>query len=361
MKLTSIAAAVVYPPKPGVQGIPLIEIQTDSGLTGWGEAQASRSPDAVCDIARDLLVPALENWSFRGGRSEIESLWDGMYALMRHEGQTGGFMLEAICAVDMALWDLDGQARRQPVYQLAGNPSVVAEVQSFVSLPTCRAVMPTLQSLRNAGVDLIELAYDRGEADLIAALDCAKAALEGAGRVAVNARWRLNSGWDLCFERQFDQRDLLWLANPLPPEDPFAHGRLSKVLCTPLALGETWHSHYELAPFLHEMAVGVLQLDLGRCGLTEAFRMAEMAQCHGIPVVVRVGESLGPQLAAALQFAAAAAGRRVEYGGELLKTANSALGRPVEWKQGKYRVPDAPGLGIEVVEAEIHLMETQAA
>jgi galactonate dehydratase len=132
-------------------------------------------------------------------------------------------------------------------------------------------------------------------------------------------------------------------------------------MCTPLALGESYHTHYELAPFFHELAVGVLQPDLGRCGLTEAFRMAEMAKSHNVPVVVRVGESIGPQLAAALQFAAAAPGRRVEYRQSRLRCANAVLTRPIEVKQGRYQVPGMPGLGIEIEELELHLMETQAA
>jgi L-alanine-DL-glutamate epimerase-like enolase superfamily enzyme len=86
-----------------------------------------------------------------------------------------------------------------------------------------------------------------------------------------------------------------------------------------------------------------------------------MARDINVPVVVRVGESLGPQLAAALQFAASAPGRRVEYDRSRLKTANTVLTKPIELKRGKYQVPTAPGLGIGIEEAELHLMETQAA
>jgi galactonate dehydratase len=363
MKLTSIEATVVHPRKDATDGIPIIEVQTEDGLTGWGEAQASRAPDAVCDIVRELLSPAIKNRSFRGEHEEIESLWDRMYGVMRDEGQTGGFTPEAIGAVDMALWDLAGKAQHRAIHQIAGNPSGDVEVESFVSLPcTDTAILAgTVARLRDAGFGVFELTYNRSEDALVTALDLTKGLLTDGGRVAVNARWRLSPTRDFGFERQIDQRGPLWLANPLPPEDPFAHGRLSKSMITPLALGESYHTHYEMATFFHELAVGVLQPDLGRCGLTEAFRMAEMAKNNNIPVVVRVGESLGPQLAAALQFAASAPGRRVEYDYNRLKTANTVLTKPIELKRGKYQVPTAPGLGISIEEAELHLMETQAA
>jgi len=66
-------------------------------------------------------------------------------------------------------------------------------------------------------------------------------------------------------------------------------------------------------------------------------------------------------LAAALQFAAAAPDRRVEYSGARLKVANTVLTESIEMNHGRYRLPAAPGLGIAIEEAELHLMETQAA
>lgn len=81
MKLSAIEATVVYPHDGCGYGIPLIQVQTDTGLTGWGETQASRVPEAVCDIVRNLLNPALKNRDFRGDREEVESIWDSMYVM----------------------------------------------------------------------------------------------------------------------------------------------------------------------------------------------------------------------------------------------------------------------------------------
>src|SRR5579863_3402915 len=350
MKLTSIEATAAYPPNGSGQGIPIIEVQTQDGMAGWGEAQASRVPEAICDIVREVLSPLLKNRSFAGDCAEIESAWDRMYAAMRNDGQTGGFMLEAISAVDIALWDLAGKIHCQPIHEIAGDPLNASRVEAFASLPCLDAdvLEGVVMSLRDAGFQVFELTHDHSEEELIPALDALKRILPEDGRVAVNACWRFHPEWDFRFERELDRHAPLWLANPLPPEDPFAHGRLAKILSSPVALGESYHTHYELAPFFQKHAIGVLQLDLGRCGLTEAFRMAKVARNHHIPVVVRVGESLGPQLAAALQFAAAAPGRRVEYSHQRLQAANRVLTERIELQRAAYQVPCGAGLGIGI-------------
>jgi len=363
MKLCAVEAIVAYPRDGGGHGIPLVQVHTDQGLTGWGEAQASRVPEAVCDIVRDLLNPALRNRTFHGSREEIEAAWDYLYGIIRTEAENGGFADIAIGAVDMALWDLAGKAQNRAVHQIVDGAAAPTEVEAFVELPCTdsTALARSVQAMVGAGLDTFEIAFDSSTAELLAALDFVERTLAEKGRVAVNGLWRLGPALDFGLQRQIDGRAPLWLANPLPPEDPFAHSRLAKGMCTPVALGEAYHTHYELAPFFREMAVGVLQPDLGRCGFTEALRMAEMARSHSIPVVVRVGESLGPQLAAALQFAAAAPGRRVEYQPGRVKMANRALATPIELSEGRYQVPNGPGLGIRIDEPEIHLMEREFA
>jgi D-galactarolactone cycloisomerase len=358
MKITAVDTTVVYPHGDHTKGIPVVEVSTDSGLAGWGEAQASRVPEAACAVVRRLLRPALEQRAFCGERQDVECLWGQMYNLIREEGASGGFGAEAVAAVDMALWDLAGKAQHRSVHQIAGNGDSVNAVKTFASLDGAAPaeLMRYVAELGSEGFDVFELERNRSEAELLATLDVLKSALAKGGRIAVNARW-LHSTWDLPFERQIDQREPLWIANALAPEDPFAYSRLVKVMCTPLAAGELYHTHFELAPLIHEMAIGVLQPDLGRCGLTEAIRMGEMARSHDIPVVVRVEESVGPQLAAAIQFAAMAPNRRVEYNRKTLEMANQILATPIEVVEGKYEVPPAPGLGIEIQEPELHLME----
>src|SRR4030095_8730669 len=96
----------------------LVKIETDAGITGWGEAQSPLAPEVVCTIVRTLLAPLLV------GESPMahERLWSRLYASMRVRGHTGSFMLDAIAGIDAALWDIRGKALKVRVCDLLGGP-----------------------------------------------------------------------------------------------------------------------------------------------------------------------------------------------------------------------------------------------
>jgi galactonate dehydratase len=76
----------------------------------------------------------------------------------------------------------------------------------------------------------------------------------------------------------------MWLEAPLPPEDPTAHQKLAAKIRTNLALGESYRTVHEILPFLRdEAAAGILQPDLGRSGITEGLRIAELARAPRFP------------------------------------------------------------------------------
>jgi D-galactarolactone cycloisomerase len=77
----------------------LIRIRLDSGIEGWGEAQAPVAPEVACTIAERILRPAIVLEQFEPSADAIARLWDRMYSTMRVRGQTGGFMLDAISGV----------------------------------------------------------------------------------------------------------------------------------------------------------------------------------------------------------------------------------------------------------------------
>ena len=89
---------------------------------GWGEAQAPVAPEVACAVVNHILAPILRKAaSSNGSIEEIEALWWKMYSAMRVRGQTGGFMLDGIAGVDLALWDLAGKLAKVPVSALIGG------------------------------------------------------------------------------------------------------------------------------------------------------------------------------------------------------------------------------------------------
>jgi galactonate dehydratase len=104
-------------------------------------------------------------------------------------------------------------------------------------------------------------------------------------------------------------------------------------------------------------AMGIVQPDLGRCGLTESLRIANAADRAGMAVCPHLGPALGPLLFATLQFAAATPNCRVvPYAPELVETVNGFAITPLSFRDGRYLLSSGPGLGIDLVEPEVRLV-----
>ncbi len=333
----------------------LVKITTDSGLTSWGEAQAPLAPEVACEIVRLLLAPILTGAEFDGSIEAIRHLWRRMYDSMRVRGQTGGFMLDAISGVDIALWDLAGKVQNRPIARMLS-------VNASESVPAYYSGLPGTtieQCVHNAtlaaacGFQVFKLFHDGTERDLLARIDTLARLLPGEARFAVDALWRLDPESAAAFGRELDGRQALWLEAPLPPEDAAAHRRLARAIRTPIALGESYRTLFEISPFLRERTAGFVQPDLGRCGISEFLRIAEAARRAGAEVVPHLSIALGPQIAAAVHVAAATRCPLLEYNPDVLRIANTYLRHPLKVAVAAYSVPGLPGLGIEIEEKKL--------
>lgn len=334
----------------------LIKISTSEGLTGWGESQAPLAPEVACTIVEHLLRPVLLGAEFFGGTNEIADLWNLMYRTMRVRGQTGGFMLDAISGVDIALWDLAGKIRGVSVSRLLSDSprDTVAAYLSGVpgEGPEQRAM--TVNQYRAEGFRTFKLFHEASPDELLSIFD-AVSQMAGAGvRIAVDGLWRFEPETALAFGRELDRRNALWFEAPLAPESAEAHAHLARSLRTPIAIGESYRTRFEMAPFFVSGAIGFAQPDIGRTGITEGRRIANQAAQHGAVVIPHLSIALGPQIAAAIHFSAATEGCvSLEFNPAVLKTANQYLVKPLVLRNAQYLVPDGPGLGIDLLEREL--------
>lgn len=324
----------------------LIKITMESGIVGWGEAQAPLAPEVACEIVRLLLAPVLEGSPFEGTIQEIQAFWKLMYSTMRVRGQTGGFMLDAISGVDIALWDIAGKIAKLPVSALLGSETKI--VPTYVSgLPAVNRKEAALGYL-DEGFSKFKLFFDvPGARAFFAAMD----EMPIGAQIAVDALWRLEPANVVEFGNALDARNALWFEAPLAPEDPIAHAVLQHQIITPVAIGESYRTVFEMRPFFQMEAFRVLQPDLGRCGITEGMRLAACAAANKIAVVPHLSIAMGPQIAAAIHFAASAETCVLaEYNPQVLKTANHFLKAPIVLDGDAYRVPQEPGLGVDLHE-----------
>lgn len=330
----------------------LIKIETDAGLIGWGEAQSPVAPEVVCTIVKTILAPILL------GENPMahERLWSRMYNAMRVRGHIGSFMLDAIAGIDTALWDIKGKALNARVCDLLGGPFIDAlpAYVSGLSGADDAARIAQAAEYQQRGFNAFKLFMDGEPDDLLRLQDGLRERLGNAAKLMIDVLWRMEQAEAVRFGHQLDARKATWFEAPLKPEDVNGHARLAASIDTPVAIGECWRTRWEIKPFFDSGAVGILQPDIGRSGITEGMKLCALAELHNISVAFHISIGLGVQIAAALHVAAAIPNLMlVECNPKVWQVAETLLKASLPVGSGVVGIPDGVGLGIEIDEAKL--------
>jgi L-rhamnonate dehydratase len=339
-----------YGPPYGV----VLRLATDSGIEGYGEADSMPAViKAVVEAPFFNEMMSGLKWVLLGQDPlDIDGLWQRM-AMATLNYSRDGATLQAMAAVDLALWDIKGKALAKPVCDLLGGarrPSL----RCYATYPLGSNLAETdrnARKLRDAGFSAVKFGWHPlgpdGEQDsaIVATLRHA---------IGQDADLLIDGGlaWDvettLDRLRRFEPCRLFWLEEPLRPYDFEGYARLTGASATPIAAGELCSSAIELGRLIDEGCVNVLQVDISRVGLTQAMKVAATAAARGVPCVNH-SYSYGINLAASLHFAAAIESTSLfEYqatDNEIRDRLIPDAPRPVS---GMLAVPRGPGLGIEI-------------
>lgn len=316
----------------------LVRVELSNGMIGWGESQAPVAPEVACAVVNHILGPVFAGTEFDGSIAEINALWWKMYSTMRVRGQTGGFMLDGIAGVDLALWDLAGKIAGLPVSALLGSTrrTIPAYLSGIAGSDPAAA-----RAWVDMGFEHIKVFHDSNLQKLFKNFETLQKMVPN---VAVDALWRLTPET----ARALRLPGALWLEAPLNPESAVEHGELAAAIETPIAIGESYRTLFELEPFFAAGAMRFAQPDLGRTGITEGLRIAARAAEFGIAVVPHVSIAMGPQLAAAIHFAAGVPNcTLLEFNPNVVAVANRYMCDPIRLEGPAYRVSEAPGLGVD--------------
>jgi galactonate dehydratase len=324
----------------------LIRVDTEEGVTGWGESQAPVAPEVVKAIVDRILAPILKG----ADPLDTNQAWETMYAAMRARGQTGGFMVDAISGIDIALWDIRGKVAGRPVSSLlSAHPRLSIPV--YVSGVAGKNAEEKVQFARgwvDKGARAFKIFLDATEEDCLATIRALRKELGSGVELFVDALWRFDLPGALAFAGKLSDFQVGFLEAPLPPEDVEQHRALTAASPVPIAIGESYRTHFEVLPFLRAGACNVLQPDIGRCGITEGLRIAELARGFDIPVLPHLSIGFGPQIAAALHFAAIVpAVRLLECNPGIYAIANTFLKSPFVLDGAALKPSASPGLGID--------------
>ncbi|MFC0158381.1 galactonate dehydratase [Mameliella alba] len=354
MKITKLTTYLV-PPR-----WLFLKIETDEGLTGWGEP-------VLEGHAETLAAKIAELSDFLCGRDplHIEDIWQSLYRNGCYRG--GPVLMSAISGIDMALWDIKGKYHDAPVHALLGGP-----VRNWVRT-YCWIGGDRPRNLIEGAKALMDAGYDACKMNICDELQIVDSygRIDGIVKRLADLREAVGTKMDLAFD--FHGRVhapmakiLLKELEPLRPmfvEDAVVSAQvdrmadLARSTTIPLVIGERLHSRYDFRRVFETRAASVVNPDTAHVGgISEMVRIGHMAEAYDVALAPHC--PLGPiALAASLQVDAIchnafiqeqSLGIHYNQGGDLTDYVTDKEVFKVE--NGFISIPQGPGLGIELDE-----------
>lgn len=336
----------------------LVKLTDADGVAGWGEALAPVLPEVAGLIISKLFAPVLLGREI----GDIGSVWDLLYDLMRDRGYYAGFMVDAIAAVDCALWDLAGKQAGKPVYQLLGGSR--KNIPAYVSglpVPTLEEKVQLALQWKEKGFRAIKLQIGYGVEEDLKIISALRNALGDATDLMVDAHWNYSVDEAITLARGLEELDAAFLECPLDPEDLEGYAQVTAAVNMPIALGEADRTRWQYDRILKMNSCDILQPDVGRCGISELMRISQMAKPYGKPVAPHLSVGQGGCIAATLHCDAALANFHgmQEFQPTILTVANQFLAQPIRCEDGQWQLPEGPGLGVTFDEEKVRYYAKQ--
>ena len=330
---------------------PMVKVTLSDGTVGWGEANSGIGPEIVCMIINDLLAQMINGQEFESPAA----LWDFQYDTQRGRGYSSGYWLDALAAIDIAVWDAIGKREQSPVAALlAPNPRTRFDVYlSGIRRSTLQERSEHVNSWIDTGLRGAKIFLtgdvDKGTAEL-------DGLMEGAPDLE---QWMVDTLW-MCSpesaelgKSEYGRRNVRFFECPLQPEDLNGHQILVKKPGAPIALGEHFRSRYQMESWVQEpRALDVYQPDIGRTGFSDYMVQMKIASQYGIPTTPHMGSGVSVFQAATLQCAAVASEDYLqEFQGGLSDRLDKASDTGWKYADGGFVLPDRPGIGVEISES----------
>ncbi len=339
----------------------LLKIETDEGITGWGEGYVGARGDFVKQLFGDLLIGA--------DPLNRNALWQGMFDRVYNGNNAGGFGGSAISAVDIALWDIAGKAAGQSVSDLLGGRIRDKVAVYATGLYYTEGEFPT--RLLDEATMYVELGF-KGMKTKIGGLPIAEdvqrvAAIRGAIgddiRLMVDANQAYAAATAIRIGNQLADLDITWFEEPVNAKDVDAYLQVQAAVPMPVAGGENLRTRYEFKDFFARRAYDIAQPDVVNAGgITEMRNIAMTANSYGILVNPHVWGS-PVMIAASLHLASTIPPCPPAYEPrpyeqepvmEFDRTPSGIregiTAEPFDQQDGFITVPTAPGLGVEIDE-----------
>ena len=354
MKITKLTTYIV-PPR-----WCFLKVETDEGIVGWGEpvveGRAHSVAAAVDELADYLLGKDPRN---------IEDHWTVLYRGGFYRG--GAIHMSALAGIDQALWDIKGKSLGVPVYDLLGG-KVRDKIRVYSWIGGDRPGETAAQAKERAarGFTAIkmnaseELQYVDSFEKVDRVLANVAAIREAVGPhfgIGVDFHGRVHKPMAKVLFKELEPYRLMFIEEPVLSEHADSLKEFAGLANIPIALGERLYSRWDFKRILQEGYVDILQPDPSHAGgITETRKIANMAEAYDVAIALHC--PLGPiALAVNLQIDAncynafsqeQSLGIHYNQGNDLLDYIKNP--EVFDYADGYVKIPDGPGLGIEVNE-----------
>jgi len=312
---------------------------------GWGETYGICAPRATCEIVNDLLAPVLVGTEV----SDIGATWDLLYGLMRVRGCWGGFHVDAIAAIDIALWDLKGKAAGKPIRDLIG-PAVHATIPSYLSgLPaaTLEERVALARHWQVRGTNAFKFAAVVSHEGIVEEIAALRAALGPDAEILVDLHWKFDVEQARALIARLAPYRPGFAEAPVRPEDIVGLARLAAESPVPIAAGEEWYTEHEVANRLSAGPLAFVQPEMGHTGITQFLRIARLAAAKRVAVAPHATIGTGIFLAASLHASSTIPGLwKHEWQHSVFERNLALLDTDMRHGEAGYVLPTSPGLGV---------------
>jgi galactonate dehydratase len=343
-----------------------LKIDTDEGIVGWGEPVIEGKAETVAAAVKELMENLIGKDPMR-----IEDHWQAMYRGGFYRG--GPILMSAISGIDQALWDIKGKYYHAPIHQLLGGACRDSiRVYSWIGGDRPSDVGKAAKDIVDNGFTAVkmngteELQYIDTFEKIDQVIERVAAIREAVGKyvgIGVDFHGRVHKPMAKILVKELEPYRLMFIEEPVLPENNEALREIAKYTSTPIATGERMFSRWDFKSLLSDGYVDIIQPDLSHAGgITECKKIASMAEAYDVALAPHC--PLGPiALAACLQVDATAhnafiqeqsLGIHYNQGSDLLDYIDDAS--VFEYKDGFVKIPQGPGLGIEVNESYVRKM-----
>lgn len=327
----------------------LVKVTTDSGHYGWGECVTVIAPQVAEAIVKEILAPQVLD---RNPLNVIQ-ITEDLYNTNRIRGFFGGFFMDAICALDIALWDLKAKLLGVPVCQLLGGERT-HKLKAYVSgLPES-----TAEGRARLAKEWVDKGFDTIKVPIIYNLEHPEKEMESLRKAVgpdvklmVDMHWKYTANEAIRVINKMDQFDLYVAEAPCKAEDMDGQAQVTANVGVNVAIGEELRTVFEYSPRFAKRCMNIIQPEMGRTGLTQFWHISQMARTYHQLLMPHGSIGIGIFLSASLHASAASSQFAChEYQHSIVDKNLKYLKGNLSCSEGYFHLPDGIGLGVEPTE-----------